>query len=125
MLGRGFNRLKRMIAMVCVAMSCVLVVQTTVIVLDRLDHALEIEHNLNPLAGAVQSCGLAAEACEDAVASLDPMSHAHLGDAVTSIVLGSTPFLTPIDFERATIRLASARAVPGLGRIAPDRPPKA
>ena len=125
MLGPGFDRLKRTIAMVCVAMSCVLGVQTTVIALDRLDHALEIEHDPNPLAGAVQSCGLAAEACEEADASLDPMAHAHLGDAVTSIVLGSTPSLTSVDFERATIRPASARAVPGMERIAPDRPPKA
>ena len=125
MLGRGFDRLKRTIAMICVAMCCVLVAQTTVIALDRLEHALEIEHDPNPLAGAVQSCDPAAEACEEADPSLDPMSHAHLGGAVTSIMLGSTPSLISVDFERATIRPASARAVPRLGRTAPDRPPKA
>ena len=124
MFGRGSKGLTRTIAMVCVAIVCAFWVQTTVIALDRLEHALEIEHDANPLAGTVQHCAAAPDACGQSGGTTHPISHAHYGDAVTHALLGSAPALAPIDFKAAAIRLAATRAGRGASQLAPDRPPK-
>lgn len=125
MFGRGSKRLIRTIAMLCVAMTCVFSMQTIVIALDRLEHALEIEHDGNPVAGTVQYCVAAADACEQSDGAINPISHAHSGDTVTNIMLGSARSLVAIDFKATTIPLAGPQAGPSISQVAPDRPPKA
>lgn len=111
--------------MLCVAMTGVFCMQTIVIALDRLEHALEIEHDGNPVAGTVQDCVAAADACEQSSGAINPISHAHSGDTVTNIMLGLAPSLIAIDFKATTIPLAGSQAGPGIIHVAPDRPPKA
>lgn len=125
MVGRGSNRLTRTIAMICVAIVCVFCVQTTLIAVDRLEHAFEIEHDANPLAGTVQYCGAASDGCEQSGEPIHPISHVHSGDTATNILPGSAPSLATIDFKEATIPLAGRRVGTSVSQLAPDRPPKA
>lgn len=111
--------------MVCVAIVCVFCLQTTLIAVDRLEHALEIEHDADPLAGTVQYCGATTDACEQSGEPSHPISHAHYGDTATNVLAGSAPSLATIDFNAATIPLAGSRAGPRVSQLAPDRPPKA
>lgn len=125
MVGSGSTRLTRTIAMLCVAIVCVFCVQTTLIAVDRLEHALQIEHDANPLAGTVQSCGAAADACEQTGGPVHPISHAHYGDTVTNALPGAAPSLMTIVFKAVGSPLPVSRARPSVGQLAPERPPKA
>ena len=125
MLGRGSRKLTRIVAMLCVAITCVFFVQTTIITLDRIEHALEIEHDANPLAGTVQYCGAAHDECGQSGGPAHPISHAHYGDTVTNVLLGSAPSLVTVDVKVTKIRLMGTSAGPGASQLAPDRPPKA
>jgi len=123
-LGRGSNRLTRTFAMICMAIVCVFCVQTTLIAVDRLEHALEIEHDANPLAGTVQVCGAAIDACEQTGGALKPVLHAPSGGSGKNGMPGSAPSLVAIDFKATTIPLARPQAGPSVSQVAPDRPPK-
>lgn len=53
MIGQSFTIAKRHVAMFCVALCVALSVQMTIVVLDQLKHALQVDHAPNALAGAV------------------------------------------------------------------------
>lgn len=53
MIGQGFVTAKRHVAMFCVGLCVALSVQMTIVVLDQLQHALQIDHAPNALAGPV------------------------------------------------------------------------
>ena len=53
MIGQGFTVAKKHVAMFCVALCLALSVQMTIVVLDQLKHALQIDHAPNDLAGPV------------------------------------------------------------------------
>lgn len=125
MLERYSNRLTRAVATFLVAITCVFCLQITLITVDRLEHALQIEHYANPLAGTVQYCGTTAGACEQSGGPIHPISHVHYGDTGTNVLTGSAPSLANIDFKATTIPLAGFRAGPRVSQLTPDRPPKA
>jgi hypothetical protein len=52
-IGQGFTVAKRHVAMFCVGLCVALSVQMTIVVLDQLKHAFQIDHAPNALAGAV------------------------------------------------------------------------
>lgn len=125
MFARGSKRLRRTIATLCVAITCVFCVQTIVIALDRIEHALEIEHDANPLAGTILYCEAAPDVCEQSGGLPHPISHAHSGDASTNMLLAATALgSVAIKFKAATFPVTASRLGPVEGRLAPDRPPK-
>ena len=121
---RGSPRLTGFLVTVCVAITCLFCVQATLIALDRIEHALEIDHDPSPLAGAVQHCTDVPNACEASGGADHPISHAHLGDAATTVLPGTAPSLAAADFNAAPASLAGNRTGTGLTHRAPDRPPK-
>lgn len=124
MFARGSKRLRRTIATLCVAITCVFCVQTIVITLDRIEHALEIEHDANPIAGTVHYCEAAPDVCEQSGGLPHPISHAHSGDASTNMVLATALGSVAIKFKAATFPVMASRFGPAVGQLAPDRPPK-
>ena len=123
-----FDRAKgtiRAIAMLCVAVTCMVCLQSTLIALDRIEHALEIEHDANPLAGTVHYCVGAADVCDHSGGPMHPVSHSHSGDAAANVLVETVPSLVMIDFKTAALPVAETEAGPGLRQITPDRPPKA
>lgn len=125
MFGRSSERLIRAIAMLCVAITCVFCVQTTIIALDRLEHALEIEHDAKPVAGTVQYCAAAPDACGQSGEPNHPISHAHSGDTASNILLVAGPASLLIEFTTTAFSFAGARLGHSMSQLAPDRPPKA
>jgi len=131
-LGQRFEITRRIIAMVCVAIAFVVCLQTTVVALDRMYHALGIDHDANPIAGSVRYSAAATDACklfdQPVEQSSDqptfPTSHAHSGDTTTSGLQVSNPPSTLIKFGALIFAPMAERAGPGTSQQAPDRPPK-
>lgn len=123
-LGTSSMRLMRTIAMLCVAITCVFCLQTTVIALDRLEHALEIEHDANQVAGTVQYCADAPDGCEQTGGLPHPASHAHSGDTATYLLQAAGVASVATEFTAATFPIKAGRLGPGVSQLAPDRPPK-
>lgn len=125
MFGRSSKRLIRAIATLCVAIMCVFCIQTIVIAQDRLEHALEIEHDANPVAGTVQYCAATPDACGQSGEPTHPISHAHTGDTASNILLTADPASLLIEFTITAFSFADAGLGHSIGQRAPDRPPKA
>ena len=117
--------LQKYLAPLCVAITLIFSVQTGVLLIDRIEHSLGIEHNETAVAGAVINCADIPGTCGPADGpDHQRVSHAHAGDhagvkptslvAVPSIGFGPTIF-APLEHL----------ALAGTGPHALERPPKA
>ena len=123
---RAYTGLKRAIAVACIAIACLFCVQSVLISIDRIEHAFEIEHDANPLAGTIYFCAVTSDgACEQPGDVHQPLSHAHHGDATTSVLAGTPPVLMSVGVAEDMIPPATSSLGRGLGPFTPDRPPKA
>ncbi|MBN8956859.1 MAG: hypothetical protein J0H17_09825 [Rhizobiales bacterium] len=120
------KRFRKAIAMLCVAISFVFCVQMNVIMLDRLAHALGIDHSVNALAGSVIAVDQQHDHDQDdGNDPSHPVSHAHNADGgQTGVVHSSIPsssveFVTVVAFFVPEFTLAGGFS----NRV--DRPPKA
>ena len=120
----AFGKMKRVVTIVCITAACAFCVQSTVIAIDRIEHALEIDHDANSIAGSVVSCADAPADCAQ-YGGGHPVSHSHMGDTIS-------PFFVAVDFDLIIPLSARGGADPldgsprcGIGACAPDRPPKA
>ena len=123
-LGQDFAGLKRIVAIICMAIACLFYVQTVLVNIDRMEHALELEHDANSLAGTVQYCAVTPDACGQA-GDVHPVSHAHQGDTAMSVLAASFSVLPTAYDDKGTMQLSHHSAGRGLEQLVPERPPKA
>lgn len=121
---RRYRRLSHAVATMCVAITCIFCIQTVVIALDRIEHALELEHDANPIAGNIHYCA-APDSCDHSGDGHGhPISHSHLGDAGTNVLVGSPQALALLALVAAPLVLVGTPAFSSLEQAAPERPPK-
>jgi len=122
--------LRRIAAMACIAVTCLFCVQMTIVHLDRIEHALGIDHDAVPMAGPVHhhhhhhASDTTDGDCGDSTGT-HPVSHAHQGDTAFSFLLAASYQIVPVDIARQGSFLTDAVAVRGMAPGIPDRPPKA
>lgn len=104
---------------------CLFCVQTTLVSLDRIEHALEHDHNATPLAGTVTYCSITPEVCNQSTDPSHSVSHVHSGDTVTNLLQATGFAYFPVEFTPATFLLAGDQSSSNFTQSAPDRPPKA
>lgn len=120
----AFNRFQKAIAMLCVVISCVFCVQMNVIALDRLDHALGIDHRANALAGSIVAVDQDHDQ-DDGTNPSHPVSHAHSADGgQTGVVHVLTPS-SSVEFVTAEAFFVPELTLAGGFSNRVDRPPKA
>src|SRR5688572_21754391 len=96
--------LRRIAAMGCIAVACLFCVQTTIAHLDRVEHALGIDHDAVPLVGPVHvhhhhaSENTSAD-CGDSTGS-HPVNHAHQGDTAFNFLLAASYPILRADVTR-------------------------
>ena len=110
--------------MVCVAAMFVFGVQTAIVAVDRIEHALEIDHAPNALAGTIQ-CTASADACQNSDDPSHPVSHAHGSDTAMSGLDATVGEGVVVEFTASHFAWAHSRMLSGLSQHAPERPPKA
>jgi hypothetical protein len=114
-----------MVAALCVAMVCVFSVQTVITTVDRVEHALDIDHDANAVAGAVQYCSVTMASCDiPNETSSHPVSHTHAGDAASSALVPAVFVSALVQFASAVHVAADAPQLAGQRQQTPDRPPK-
>lgn len=118
------NRFARTIAVFCVAIVCAFSVQATIVNLDRIEHALDHDHDANPVAGSVQHCG-AGSSCKQSGDPHHGASHVHVGDTVVAFTFSTAAM--EILQPRLVLRYLAFhdQALPPSRSTALDRPPKA
>ena len=120
--------LRRIAAVGCIAVACLFCVQTTIAHLDRVEHALGIDHDAVPLVGPVHhhhhATDKAGGDCGESKGT-HPVSHAHQGDTAFSFLLAASCQIIPVDVATRGSSLTDAVAVRGMAPGIPDRPPKA
>ncbi len=115
-----------MVAALCVAMVCVFSVQTVITAVDRVEHALDIDHDANAAAGTVQYCSVTMASCDvPNNTSSHPVSHTHAGDTASGALVPAVFVYAPIEFSSAVLVAADAPQFAGQRQQTPDRPPKA
>ena len=123
MTSRLFIALRNSIAMLCMALAVMLSFQAYIGLMDRMDHARNIEHFPNPLAGDVEYCSGALGLCTDDTSTHhDPLMHHH-GDA--AIMFLAAPFFVLqvcAAFEPRCNSMPAAFS--SKGPLAPEHPPK-
>jgi hypothetical protein len=125
--------LRRFAAMACIAVTCLFCVQMTIAHLDRVEHALGIDHDAVPMAGPVHHHHHHHH--HDASDTTDndfgeskgkhPVSHAHQGDTAFNFLVAASYSVMRVDIARQGPSLTDAAAVRGMAPGIPDRPPKA
>lgn len=126
MSGTAFNRFKKAIAMLCVVISCVFCVQMNVIALDRLDHALGIDHRANVLAGSIVAVDEQHDHDQDDGNNPShPVSHVHGADGGQSGVVHVTTPSSFVEFVSSEAIFVPELTLAGGFSNRVDRPPKA
>lgn len=122
MFRRAVEKLKQIAAVACIALTCAVTIQAVVISVDRVEHALGIEHDANILGGTVLSCSDMPQFCNP-TGDMQPVSHAHVGDVATvfSVVEASLIFSR---VEKEAPCSAECAPVVGIKQPAPERPPR-
>ncbi len=123
-IAQSAKELRKVIAMLCVAVMCVFCVQMTIITVDRIEHALEIDHHATDLAGAIQ-CTPSPDKCEPSTDPSHPVSHSHSSDTSASSLAALIGDAATVVFSSTVFSYANSRALAGLSQHAPERPPKA
>jgi hypothetical protein len=121
-------RLRRIAAICCIAVTCLFAVQMTIVHLDRIEHALGIDHDAVPLAGPIHHHHHASDHSgddRDDTKGPHPASHAHQGDSAFNFLLATSCQISQVDVTRHSASLTDAAAVRGMAPGIPDRPPKA
>lgn len=123
---RRADTLRRCIAIVCMAATYMLSVQSVIVSIDRIEHALEIEHHANPLAGTISFCTSQTESCGGSNET-HPVSHshAHAGDHTNNFLGGVSWPLETANVAGRIIHFSEGLAAKGIRLLTPDRPPKA
>ena len=111
--------------MLCVAVVCAFCVESAIIAVDRVEHALGIEHDASPVAGTVVTCTATQNACDASGEPAHPVSHVHSGDTTTNGTLPAAVAWTPSNSAGPDFAAVDSRLDRGLGQGAPERPPKA
>lgn len=119
--------LRRLIAMLCVAITCLSSAQIAVAAGEDIDHGLEREHLVAPMADVIHECAVVTFCDTQAHPgeASAPHHHHNYGDPTHNFVLASASFLSMVDIGAGMIRSAESSMGRGLGQSTLDRPPKA
>ena len=118
------HRFARTVAAFCVVIACAFSVQATVVTLDRIEHALDHDHDANPVAGSVQDCGVGGS-CKEPGDPQHGVSHVHVGDTVIAFTLSTAIMEIPEHQFVSRYFTFSDQSVPPSHFKTLDRPPKA
>jgi hypothetical protein len=94
-----------------------------VISLDRIEHALGIDHHANPLAGSIVVVDH--QDCDDDKDPSHPVSHAHSGQNCQTGIILLTTVCSPVKFVTVAAFSVKQRVQVGEFTSTLDRPPKA
>lgn len=115
-------KLRSVVAALCVVIACLFCAQSVLVSLDRIEHALDMDHHAHPLAGTIQCTEQGAHECGSN--GVHPISHAHHGDTATTVLAASAATGVPVHPQRLTVTFVHDFAGPGIGPLLPERPPK-
>ena len=117
-------RLRQFVAMLCMVATCVFCAQTILIQLDRVEHALGIEHDPNGLAG---SLSVSDDRAQDSLTDdpSHPVAHAHLGDTGAQSLPAAANLPIAIDYSTVAFASNDPPALKGEDRSVLERPPNA
>jgi hypothetical protein len=120
---RVTTALRQATAILCMALAIMLSFQAYIGLMDRMDHARNIEHFPNPLAGDVEYCSGPMGICTDDTSTHhDPLMHHH-GDAAIMFLAAQffvLPACTTVERRCVSMPTDFLNEAP----LAPDRPPK-
>ncbi|MBN9352921.1 MAG: hypothetical protein J0H04_02665 [Hyphomicrobium denitrificans] len=119
------EQIRRWMGAFCVAVACLFCAQTSLVLFDRVEHALEIQHEPRPMAGTPIAID---DHNSEADHNGDPdhgLSHDHMNDVATTVLVPSTPVIASVDFRQITKQMPASQSAPTGGFATPDRPPKA
>lgn len=91
--------------------------------LDRVEHALDHDHDANPVAGSVQTCADGAT-CKGSSDHQD-VSHVHIGDTATVFTLSADPVVLSHHKLVSGHLISGDQSEPLPQYTSLDRPPKA
>jgi len=106
-------------ALICVALVCVFCVQAAVAHIDRVEHALNIDHHANEIAGFILDDDEAPTGSSEAV------SHAHVGDGSSSNMTSASQLAHAQKIASVAFLSGHASDHVGADQLVPRRPPKA
>ncbi len=116
------DQIRRMMGALCVAMACLFCIQSTVVLFDRIEHGLELQHEPRALAGSL----IQAMDNDDHAAQPDHASvHVHLDDVATMVLVPASPMIESMDSRQVAKAMPRSESAPTGDFTAPDRPPKA
>ncbi len=119
-----FSTISRFVALICVALACVFCVQSVVSHIDRVEHALNIDHHANELAGFV----VGDHSHDDDEPQKDgshALSHVHVGDGSSSAMTSASQVGNVLRIAPVVFLLRHASVHVGTDASVPRRPPKA
>lgn len=115
------KRFARTVAALCVVIACAFTAQATIVTLDRIEHALDHDHDANPVAGSVQDIAEGVKGSNDH----QDVSHVHIGDTVTVFTLSADTAVVPHQHYISRQLVISDQSPPPSQYTSLDRPPKA
>ena len=121
---RMLRRLSRIGAALCVAIACQFCVLSVFVHLDRIEHALELDHHPQALAGTVECAVEMPDGC-DSSDRAHPVAHTHQGDTPTTMLAAVAMAAMVNPSKGLAPAFSPARTGPGAGPSLPERPPKA
>ncbi|MBN8974307.1 MAG: hypothetical protein J0H51_20145 [Rhizobiales bacterium] len=118
------STISRLAALICVALVCVFCVQAAVAHIDRVEHALNIDHHASEVAGFV----VGDHSHDDDEAPTDSphaVSHAHVGDVSSSTMTSVYQVGRALKIASVVFLSRHASVHVGADQSVPRRPPKA
>lgn len=106
----------------CVALAFLFCIQSTVVLFDRIEHGLELQHEARALAGSlIQDL----DHDHNAAQSDHTAAHAHMDDVATTVLVPTSSIVESMDFRQVAKAPPYSESAPTGDFTAPDRPPKA
>lgn len=106
------------------AIACLFCAQSVIVHLDRIEHALELDHHPDALAGTVQCSADSADSCNSPDRA-QPLAHTHLADTQTAALAAGMVSTPTFAAKNGAPTSSASRAGSGMSALAPERPPKA
>ena len=117
------RRLQRIVAIFCMAITCLFAVQTVIVGVDRVEHALGIDHHATDVAGTLMACDEDRARCGSTGES--NLSHGHFGDTASSFLVTAPDAQLAVLVASTAVCLGPASPIAETDGFRLERPPKA